>query len=163
MGRTLRPDDPEAWPKALLPHGPGFRLVDRLESVRLEPAELEASYRVPDDHPILAAHFPGQPMWPGAYTIEGLAQAAGLLAALLELGVDHLETTSPEQPALQTWLVRADVKLVARVFAGDEIVYTVRARAASGGQRECEVEAAVGPRAVARGSVTLRVALDVDR
>lgn len=59
-----------------LPHGPGFRFVDRV--VACEPG-VRGTFEVTlgAAHPILQAHFPGAPLVPGVVLIEALAQAAG--------------------------------------------------------------------------------------
>ena len=76
----------------LLPQGDPIRLVDSVISWR--PQHIHARYRVPADHPVLAGHFPGRPLWPGVYLIEGLAQAALLLGVLLSL----IHISEPTRP-----------------------------------------------------------------
>ena len=62
-----------------LPHGPDFRLLDRL--VSLTPGKAgEAEYRVRGDEPFLRGHFPGQPLMPGVLLLEAAAQLAGVVA-----------------------------------------------------------------------------------
>lgn len=62
-----------------LPHGPGFRFVDRLS--RLEPGNYgQGEYHVRGDEPFLEAHFPGNPMFPGVLLVEAAAQLAGIVA-----------------------------------------------------------------------------------
>lgn len=62
-----------------LPHGPEFRLVDRVLS--LTPGkEGRAEYRVRGDEPFLRGHFPDHPLFPGVLLVEAAAQLAGIVA-----------------------------------------------------------------------------------
>lgn len=71
---------------AHLPHGPGFRFLDR--ALRVEPgARGTFEVRLAADHPILQAHFPGAPLVPGVVLIEALAQAAGCVWGAAEPGL----------------------------------------------------------------------------
>jgi len=64
---------------AALPHGAGFRFVDRLAS--LDPGRsAEGVYLVKDSESFLAAHFPGEPIMPAVLMIEAIAQVAGIAA-----------------------------------------------------------------------------------
>ncbi|MGE3310788.1 MAG: 3-hydroxyacyl-ACP dehydratase FabZ family protein [Limisphaerales bacterium] len=71
----------EALDEALsrLPHGPGFRFVDRV--LTLEPGKRgTGEYKVLGSEPFLAGHFPGDPLFPGVLLIEACAQLAGVVA-----------------------------------------------------------------------------------
>jgi beta-hydroxyacyl-ACP dehydratase FabZ len=63
----------------LLPHRYPFLLVDRI--LEVEPNQrIVAIKNITINEPFFQGHFPGQPIMPGVLTIEGMAQAAGLLA-----------------------------------------------------------------------------------
>lgn len=82
----------------LLPHGAGFRFVDRLLS--LEPGIRGiAEYRVRGDEPFLPGHFPGEPLFPGVLLIEACAQLAGVVA--------QSDPAVPPLPGLKLTAVRA--------------------------------------------------------
>ncbi len=63
----------------LLPHRPPLLLVDKV--LGFEPGKsIHAIKLVSHDEPVLMGHFPGNPVWPGVYVIEGLAQTSAILA-----------------------------------------------------------------------------------
>jgi len=63
-----------------LPHGPGFRLVDKISA--LEPGPLlRGSVWLNPDWPIFRDHFPAHPLLPAVYFAEMGAQTAGALWA----------------------------------------------------------------------------------
>jgi len=73
----MNPDLAQAL--ARLPHGPGFRFVDRL--LELQPGEHGvAEYTVRGTEPFLEGHFPGDPLFPGVLLVEACAQLAGVVA-----------------------------------------------------------------------------------
>lgn len=62
-----------------LPHGSGFRFIDRLDD--LHPGRQGTGrYQLRGDEPFLEGHFPGNPMMPGVLLIEMAAQLAGVVA-----------------------------------------------------------------------------------
>jgi len=93
--------EPEAT-AALIPHRPPFLFVDRITHVaRTPPAPPATAVRdataapgalgtivcrhdLRRDLPILAGHFPGQPLWPGVLQVEAIGQAGLCLLRLLE-------------------------------------------------------------------------------
>ncbi len=71
-----------------LPHGPGFRFLDEIKA--LKPGQsATAIYRVMEEEPLLAGHFPGNPMMPGVILVEAIAQLGGVVAQ-----------SDPERPPL---------------------------------------------------------------
>ena len=63
---------------AVLPHRPPMLFIDTVS--RLIPGvEIMASFRVEPDLPAFAGHFPDQPILPGVYAVEAMAQAADIL------------------------------------------------------------------------------------
>src|SRR5438067_10787262 len=71
----------------LIPHRPPLLLVDGTEAISSEPPALRAFKHIVADEPVFAGHFPTEPVWPGAYCIEGLAQSCALLGAIRSDGV----------------------------------------------------------------------------
>ena len=64
---------------SLLPHGPGFRFLDRISELK-PGVNGKGHYLVRGDEPFLKAHFPGEPLMPGVLLIEAGAQLAGVVA-----------------------------------------------------------------------------------
>jgi 3-hydroxyacyl-[acyl-carrier-protein] dehydratase len=64
--------------EALIPHRPPFLWIDRVEE--LEPGVRCVAVKFVDpENPIFAGHFPAQPILPGIFLIEAVAQTAGVM------------------------------------------------------------------------------------
>jgi len=64
-----------------LPHRYPFIMVDRV--LEVEPGKhIKAIKNVTINEPFFQGHFPGQPVMPGVMIMEGLAQAAAIMAYL---------------------------------------------------------------------------------
>lgn len=135
--------------RALLPHRPPLLLVDGVEAISTEPPALRAFKLISASEPVFAGHFPEQALWPGVYSIEGLAQACALLGALQDSA--HKETR-------KSWgavLAAADVKLTQPVLVGQRLDYLVVWTHTVDTVFRFDVEATVENRTVARGRLTL--------
>ena len=75
-----------------LPHRHPIALID--EHTILSDEEIEATFLVKNDHPVLEGHFPHVKIWPGVYIIEGMNQCAGLHA--LHLAGKENDNLKPE-------------------------------------------------------------------
>lgn len=71
--------------KNCLPHRDPMLFIDRVVEYEI-PQSLVAEFTLQEDNYIFTGHFPGQPVWPGVLTIEGSAQAAGILIAIYACG-----------------------------------------------------------------------------
>lgn len=91
-------------------------------------------------------HFPGNPIYPGIYVIEGLAQVAGLLL--------H-ESTGREKVSVLASVDRA--RFLAYARPGDALRLEVAIEALSGETARVAGEARVGERRIAAARLTLRL------
>src|SRR5687768_8223126 len=151
--KTLRPLslDSEAV-RGMLPHRPPLLLVDGVDGISTEPPALLAHKQVTAAEPVFAGHFPQRPIWPGIYTVEGLAQTCALLGALQ--AAERGETSAPMSAAL----VAANVKFTAPVVPGERLDYLVMWTFRLETMHRFEVEATVAGKPVARGTLTMVVA-----
>lgn len=62
-----------------LPHRYPFLLVDRVIEFEAH-KRIVAIKNITVNEPMFNGHFPGNPLFPGVYIVEALAQAAGILA-----------------------------------------------------------------------------------
>lgn len=125
------------WIKTVIPHRHPILLVDRV--LEIEPGErIVAIKNVTAEEEIFGGHFPGHPVLPGVYLVEGMAQTGGILLLhddpdrqnklLYFMSVDRARFRRPVVPGDQ---VRYEVeiqrrranhcKLSGRAFVDDEI------------------------------------------
>ncbi len=169
--------------RLLLPNRRPLVLVDTLTGFAVEPEPtLLARKLVSTSEPVFDGHFEDLALWPGVYTIEGLAQTAMLLFRLLDLArqdpegvlrdlkeLSALQKLQPGPGASRALALRerlrampafgvlsaVDVKLTAPVFAGDVLDLRAGLGPGYGGSHRVEVEAGVGRRTVTKGTLTV--------
>jgi 3-hydroxyacyl-[acyl-carrier-protein] dehydratase len=147
-------------PDALSPQRPPLLLVGRVDGVRRgERPAVAASLEITGAEPVLAGHFPGEPVWPGSYTIEGLAQACAVAGALaggfaVGSGPHGSARAAAERETGQVALVASfKVKLTGVIAPPTRLDYFVELAHVVDGIARFSVEASVGGREVARGSI----------
>ncbi|MEI8025729.1 MAG: 3-hydroxyacyl-ACP dehydratase FabZ [Pseudomonadota bacterium] len=98
-----------------LPHRYPFLLIDRV--LELVPREsVLAIKNISVSEPVLQGHFPGSPIYPGVMTVEGLAQAAGILSYVSpEKGISSMLLTEVQNARFRR-----------QIIPGDTITYSVR-------------------------------------
>lgn len=141
--------------QAFLPQRPPLLLVDRVTATvwGAEPS-LVAALDITGDEAVLAGHFPGRPLWPGSYTIEGLAQACALLGGLWARQ-ESSPLAGPNGPAAEqlAMVAAVRVKLLRPVVPPATLSYRVAHTHVVGDVHRFSVEASVGTAAVAQGTL----------
>ena len=96
--------------KKIIPHRDPMLLVDSVEE--LVPGEsITSSFYVDPSREIFAGHFPGEPVLPGVYTVECMAQASDILL----LSCERYAGTIP------LFIGIDGVKFKAKIVPGDTI------------------------------------------
>lgn len=101
-----------------LPHRPPFLLVDGVIEIK-EGESLTAIKNVTMNEPFFAGHFPNFPVMPGVLIVEGLAQAAGILAY-------KSTNTSPNDGILYLFAGIDNVRFRRMVKPGDQLRLEVK-------------------------------------
>ena len=135
-------------PLSSLPHGPPFVFVK--EILNCDPGRtVHARTSFDTDDPLLAGHFPGNPIVPGVILTEALAQSAGIAAAS---GYEE-----SERPIFLLSAIRT-MKFPRAVRPEEQIDLHAEKIAASDGLIQFKVNAAVAGNIVAEGQLVLSVA-----
>ena len=132
-------------PLAALPHGPGFRFVDALDS--LEPGRSATGrYHVRGDEAFLAGHFPGNPLMPGVILIEAIAQLGGVVAQ-----------SDPGVPPLENLLLTGvrGAKILGAARPGETLSIHATVEGRLGGMIQIAGEVKVGEQLLASAKIML--------
>jgi 3-hydroxyacyl-[acyl-carrier-protein] dehydratase len=134
----------------LLPHREPFLFVDRV--VRLEvDRRITAERLIRTEEPWFAGHFPGRPILPGVLVTDALAQVSGLL-----WGLSRRRRAGGDDGVQRVFfLAAANMKYMSPAVPGETLTMTATAERSYGSLFSYAVEAAVGRRAIARGTLTL--------
>ncbi|HMD68457.1 MAG TPA: 3-hydroxyacyl-ACP dehydratase FabZ [Chitinivibrionales bacterium] len=135
---------------SILPHRPPFLFVDRV--VKLVPdREIVAERAIRSDEPFFAGHFPGKPVMPGVLVTDALAQTSGLLWGLSK----KVKGAAPEKEPAIFFLASASMKFISPSFPGETLVLLSKCETSFGSLFSYSVEACVGRKTVARGTMAL--------
>lgn len=114
--------------REILPHRYPLLLVDRIVSI--SPNEkIEAYKNVTINEEVFNGHFPTQPIYPGVYIIEGMAQAGGVLAFVSMFGEEAQNTGDK----IVYFMSIDKAKFRNPVTPGDKLVYKLEVIKHKGG------------------------------
>jgi 3-hydroxyacyl-[acyl-carrier-protein] dehydratase len=101
----------------VLPHRYPFLLVDRIIEIQGDESCIGIK-NVSANEPFFAGHFPGRPVMPGVLLLEGMAQSAGAICALLQ---------GAERPPREVFFLTVDkAKFRRPVVPGDQVEYHMK-------------------------------------
>jgi len=139
---------------AVLPHRPPFLFVDRV--LLLDPFKrIVAERTLRADEPYFVGHFPERAIMPGVLITDALAQTSGLLLGLSQQGA------CARPVGKLFFLGAANMKYPTPAFPGEVLRLSALADGAAGRLTRFAVEACVGRKLVASGTLTLAAIEDV--
>ncbi|MFC1704313.1 3-hydroxyacyl-ACP dehydratase FabZ [Candidatus Omnitrophota bacterium] len=135
---------------SIIPHRPPFLFVDRV--IKFKPNSIIVAQRkIHPDEPWFQGHFPQKAIMPGALVLDALAQTSGLL---LGFSKKSSSETDNEPPKLY-YLASSNIKFTSPAFPGETLELIAENREKFENLYSYHVEAAVGRKTVAKGTLTL--------
>lgn len=133
----------------LLPQRAPFLLLDKV--IECEPGKSAVGVKnVTIDEPCFNGHFPSEPIFPGALTIEAIAQTIAVMYSAEYLA----SSDSGADPASHVgYLVSANVKFLSPILPGDTMLIKVRHKLSAQNLRSAEAVVEVDGHIAAKGSL----------
>ena len=134
----------------IIPHRPPFLFVDRV--VRFIPDKLIVAQRtIRADEPWFKGHFPQKAIMPGALVLDALAQTSGLLMGFSK----KINPDIDQKPPKLFYLASSNVKFTSPALPGETLELISESREKFEKLYSYAVEANVGRKTVAKGTLTL--------
>ncbi len=130
-----------------LPHRYPFLLVDRVTAFEAD-VSLSAYKNVTFNEPVFQGHFPQSPVFPGVLILEGLAQAAALLAFKSMGGY-------PDERTLYLYAGVDKARFRRQVVPGDRLAYDVTLERSRSGFLMFDARASVDAKAACTASIMI--------
>ena len=129
--------------KSLIPQRYPFLMLDRV--VEIKEGQLIKAYKnVSIDEECFKGHFPGTPIFPGAFIAEAMAQAACIL----------LKKSIPDLKATLFYVTNVKIRFFKTVVPGDQLYVTVKTVKMTRIGGIFETEASVDNNVAAKGEMT---------
>lgn len=144
--------------REILPHRYPLLLVDRI--ISMSPNQtIEAYKNITINEEVFNGHFPVQPIYPGVYIIEGMAQAGGVLAFVSMFG-DNAQNTGDK---IVYFMSIDKAKFRNPVVPGDKLVYKLEVLKHKGGIWVLQGYAYVEDKLVAEAELKAMVVDNADK
>jgi 3-hydroxyacyl-[acyl-carrier-protein] dehydratase len=138
--------------KKILPHRYPILLVDRVTDLVMG-TSLRGYKNITATEPVFEGHFPDQPIYPGVYIIEGMAQAGGILA------FESLAAEGKDMRGKIVYFMSIDkAKFRVPVTPGDRLEYRIEVTRHRGNVWQFRAEAYVDETLVAEAELKAMVA-----
>lgn len=139
----------------ILPHRPPFLFVDRV--IKFIPNKMIIAERKIDaQEPWFKGHFPQKAIMPGALVLDALAQTSGLL---LGFSKKTAPDTNPA-PSRLFYLASSNIKFLTTAYPEETLELIAETNDKFGGLYSYQVEALVGRKVIAKGTLVLAAAED---
>ena len=108
----------------IIPHRPPFVLITSISAINIEHGIIEVKYSVNPKDPVFEGHFPGMPVYPGVFQVEGMGQAGLCLSYFIKNNTLKIDESSEPVKGLFTRVHNAGFNK--GVKPGDELTIRVK-------------------------------------
>jgi 3-hydroxyacyl-[acyl-carrier-protein] dehydratase len=139
----------------ILPHRPPFLFIDRVTKF-IPDRIIVAERKIDSQEPWFKGHFPQKAIMPGVLVLDALAQTSGLLLGFSKKTAGNTNTTS----AQLFYLASSNIKFLTTAYPGETLELIAETNDKFGVLYSYQVEALVGRKVIAKGTLVLAAAKD---